>query len=66
MRRRLAKAEGELAERKLIDREKRLLMERRKMSEHEAYAMLRKRAMDQGVKLVEIARQVVAMADLLG
>ena len=66
LRKRLAEAENELADRKLIDRAKRLLMERRKLSEPEAYAMLRKRAMDQGMKLAEVARQLVSMADLLG
>lgn len=66
LRERLAQAESELAERKLIDRAKRWLMERRGMSEQEAYAALRKRAMDLGVKLVEVARQLLAMSDLLG
>ena len=66
LRKRLAEAENELADRKLIDRAKRLLMDRRKMSEPEAYAMLRKRAMDEGLKLAEVARQLVSMADLLG
>ena len=66
LRKRLAEAENELADRKLIDRAKRLLMDRRKLSEPEAYAMLRKRAMDQGMKLAEVARQLVSMADLLG
>jgi response regulator NasT len=66
LRKRLAAAENELADRKLIDRAKRLLMDRRKMSEPDAYAALRKRAMDQGMKLAEVARQLVSMADLLG
>jgi len=66
LRQRLAEAENELADRKLIDRAKRLLMDRHKMSEPEAYATLRKRAMDQGVKLAEVARQLVSMTDLLG
>ena len=66
LRKRLADAENELADRKLIDRAKRLLMDRRKMSEPEAYAMLRKRAMDEGMKLAEVARQLVSMVDLLG
>ena len=66
LRKRLAEAENELADRKLIDRAKRLLMDRRKLSEPEAYAMLRKRAMDEGMKLAEVARQLVSMADLLG
>jgi len=66
LRKRLADAENELADRKLIDRAKRLLMDRRKMTEPEAYAMLRKRAMDEGMKLAEVARQLVSMVDLLG
>ncbi|SAL25403.1 response regulator protein [Caballeronia sordidicola] len=66
LRRRLADAETELADRKHIDRAKRLLMDRRKMSEQDAYALLRKRAMDHGMKLAEVARQLVSMADLLG
>ncbi|TKC86374.1 ANTAR domain-containing protein [Trinickia terrae] len=66
LRQRLAQAESELADRKLIDRAKRLLMDRRKMSEQEAYATLRKRAMDQGIKVAEVARQLVSIADLLG
>ncbi|GAB7526231.1 ANTAR domain-containing response regulator [Paraburkholderia sp. 2C] len=64
LRERLAQAENELAERKLIDRAKRVLMERQKMTEHAAYAMLRKRAMDQSIKLVDVARQIVASAGL--
>jgi response regulator NasT len=60
LRRRLADVERELAERKLIDRAKRLLMDRRQLSEHDAYAMLRKRAMDQGIRIVDAARQVLA------
>ncbi len=66
LRARLVKAESELADRKLIDRAKRLLMDRRRISEQEAYAILRKRAMDQGEKLVEVARQLVSIAELLG
>jgi response regulator NasT len=34
------------------------------MTEHAAYATMRKRAMNQGVKLAEVARQIVAAADL--
>ena len=53
------------AERKLIDRAKRLLMDQQKLTEPAAYASLRKRAMNQGVKLAEVAREVVASAGLL-
>jgi two-component system, response regulator / RNA-binding antiterminator len=62
LRQRLAKAESELAERKTIDRAKRILMDRGKMSEHDAYATLRKRAMDAGERLAEIARRVIDTA----
>ncbi|AOK62168.1 histidine kinase [Burkholderia ubonensis] len=60
LRQRLADVERELADRKLIDRAKRLLMDRRHLSEHDAYAMLRKRAMDQGIRIVDVARQLLA------
>ncbi|WP_118183386.1 ANTAR domain-containing response regulator [Paraburkholderia phosphatilytica] len=66
LRERLAQAENELAERKVIDRAKRLLMDRQHLSEPAAYATLRKRAMNQGIKLVEVARQIVAAADSSG
>ncbi|GAB7539987.1 ANTAR domain-containing response regulator [Burkholderia sp. 22PA0099] len=59
LRRRLAEVENELADRKLIDRAKRLLMETRRLSEHDAYATLRRSAMDQGIKIVEAARQLL-------
>ena len=38
-------------------------MDQQKLTEHAAYAMLRKRAMNQGVKLAEVARAVVAAAE---
>ncbi|MEM5403591.1 ANTAR domain-containing response regulator [Paraburkholderia sp. EG287A] len=62
LRERLTQAENELAERKLIDRAKRILMEQQKLTEPAAYAALRKRAMNQSVKLAEVARQIVALA----
>jgi response regulator NasT len=65
LRNKLAQVESELADRKVIDRAKRLLMDRRKMSEQDAYTTLRKRAMDQGMKVSEVARQLVSMNDLL-
>lgn len=63
---RLDALEQKLDERKDIDRAKGLLMDRRGMSEAEAYAALRQQAMKQGLKLADVARRVLAMADLLG
>lgn len=66
IRRQLGDVQKQLADRKLIDKAKGLLVEKRGMSEADAYASLRQLAMRQGQKLVDVARQVIAMADLLG
>ena len=65
LRQRLAVVENELADRKLIDRAKGVLMDKRKMTETLAYETLRTQSMKQGLKIAEIARQIIAMADLL-
>ena len=50
------KTKGALDDRKFVDRAKGLLMDKRKVSEKEAYAYLRKMAMDKGLPLVEVAK----------
>jgi len=59
-------AKSALAERTLIDRAKALLMERQGLNENEAFSKLRKVAMDQGIKLGEVAKRMLDMAHLLG
>jgi len=66
LKRELADARAELSDRKVIDRAKGLLMTRHSMSEAEAYARLRKAAMDKGLKLADVARRILDVADLLG
>jgi len=66
MRRELADARSQLSERKTIDRAKGLLMQRQGLSEEEAYARLRKTAMDKGLRLAEVAQRILDVADLLG
>ena len=66
MRRELANARLQLSERKLIDRAKGVLMTRQGMTEADAYARLRKTAMDKGLKLADVAQRVLDVADLLG
>lgn len=61
----LADARSELSERKLIDRAKGLLMQRHGLAERDAYERLRKTAMDRGLKIAEVARRVLDVADLL-
>ena len=61
----LTETKRALEERKLIDRAKGLLMKARRLSEDEAYGLLRKTAMDQGKKISEVAQALVTAADLL-
>ena len=65
MRRELAEARSQLAERKVVDRAKGLLMQRHQIGEPEAYARIRKAAMDKGLKMADIAQRIVDAADLL-
>ncbi len=62
----LKRTKVSLEERKLLDRAKALLIKRQGMSEEEAYQALRKLAMDRGIKLVEAARNIISVLDLLG
>ena len=64
--RQLDEARSELAERKLIERAKGIMMKSRGIGEEEAYALLRKTAMNEKKKLSEIAQSVVTAAQLLG
>jgi response regulator NasT len=61
----LAQARSQLAERKVIDRAKGLMMQRHQIAEPEAYARIRKAAMDKGLKMADIAQRIVDAADLL-
>ena len=54
-----------LDERKLIDQAKRLLIQQKKISEDEAYEILRKAAMNQNKRVGEIADAVVAASKLV-
>ena len=54
-----------LAERKLVERAKGLLMERHHCSEDEAYHKLRRLAMDKNLKLYDVAQRMLDVADLL-
>ena len=66
MRAELAETKRALEERKVIDRAKGLLMRARGMPEDEAYALLRRTAMDQGRRVADVAEALVTAAALLG
>ncbi len=61
----LDRAKGALEERKVIDRAKGILMKARKLTEEDAYALMRKTAMNENKKIVEIAQSVLTAAELL-
>ncbi len=65
MRTELAETRRALEERKVIDRAKGLLMKARGVDEEEAYALLRKAAMDQGRRVAEVAEALVTASGLL-
>lgn len=65
LRRELDLAKTSLAERKLIDRAKGILMRARNLGEEDAYNLLRSRAMQEQKKIADIAQSVITAAELL-
>ena len=61
----LEKTKTNLAERKIIERAKGLVMEQRGCTEAEAYRMLQKMAMDRKRRLAEIAQDVLSVTEAL-
>ena len=62
----LSDTRQKLAERKLVDRAKGLLMTRYRLSEDQAYQRLRSLAMNKNMKLAEVAQRILDVEDLLG
>ena len=65
MREELDKAKSDLASRKIVERAKGLLMEQRKLSEEDAYKLLRNTAMKEGKSILEIADSLISISRLL-
>ncbi|CDG83606.1 ANTAR domain-containing response regulator [Janthinobacterium agaricidamnosum] len=62
----LSDTKHKLAERKVIERAKGLLMVHHQLSEEQAYQKLRSMAMNKNLKLSEIAQRILDVEDLLG
>ena len=60
----LEQAKSDLEERKTIERAKGILMKAKKLSEDDAYKMLRGAAMRENKKIIEIARSVITAAEM--
>lgn len=65
MRTELAQTRAALEERKLIDRAKGIVMRARNLPEDEAYALMRKTAMEKGRKMADIAQAIVTASEML-
>jgi response regulator NasT len=64
IKRELAATQNKLSERKVIEKAKGIVMQQRGLTEDQAYTTLRKMAMDQNLALAEVARRVIALAQL--
>ncbi|MEQ3710835.1 MAG: ANTAR domain-containing protein [Tateyamaria sp.] len=65
MRLELEAAKQALADRKTVDRAKGMIMRARGIGEEEAYALLRKTAMSQNRKVIDVAQALLTASDLL-
>ena len=61
----LERVNQQLEERKLIERAKGILMKERDLSEGDAYAVLRKAAMNENRRIIDVARSVVSAMGLI-
>ena len=66
MKNELDSVKNKLSERKIVEKAKGILMKSAKLTEDAAYRALRKQAMDRNLQIVEVARQVIAVSELLG
>jgi response regulator NasT len=64
LRNELDETKQQLADRKLIDRAKGILMKQRSLGEDEAYELLRKTAMDANLRIAQVAQSVITAAGL--
>jgi response regulator NasT len=65
LREELKTAQGRLAERKIIEKAKGVVMQQKQISEDDAYRLMRKLAMDRNVTLLELAQQLLNVTQLL-
>ncbi|MGE3747388.1 MAG: ANTAR domain-containing response regulator [Sphingomonadaceae bacterium] len=62
----LTEARSQLAERKTVDQAKSILMQKRGLSEPEAYKLLRNHAMQSNRRIVEVAQSLITAENMLG
>lgn len=60
-----AEAKAKLQERKLVERAKGILMEKKQLSEQDAYRVMRQAAMNRAQPMVQVAASVIQVSELL-
>ncbi len=60
----LTEAKTALADRKILDRAKGILMQAKNLNEEEAYALLRRTAMNEKRRIVDVAQSLITAAEL--
>src|ERR1700750_487056 len=61
----LERAKSALEDRKVIDRAKGILMKAKNLSEEQAYALMRRTAMNENKKIADVAQSVITATELL-
>lgn len=61
----LTQTKSDLADRKILDKAKGIIMKQRSCSEDDAYRALRKLAMDRNEKIASVAKSVIEVSELL-
>jgi response regulator NasT len=64
LKRELHETRSQLADRKVVDKAKGILMQRKGLSEDEAYQLLRKTAMSRNMRIADVARTLLALEGL--
>jgi response regulator NasT len=62
----LEEARSALADRKVVDRAKAILMKSKGLDEETAYGLMRKTAMNQHKRIADVARAIITAAEVLG
>jgi response regulator NasT len=66
LRRELADTKVQLADRKIVDKAKGVLIQRKGLTEQQAYALLRKTAMNRGLRIADVARTLLSLEGVEG
>lgn len=61
----LADVQGKLSDRKLVEKAKGILMKQKDLPEDEAYQLLRRTAMNNNLRIAELAQQIISAANIL-